>query len=152
VLCTSQHQGRRFLVENLRSVEPVVPTAVGRGCRAVGPDILCVEKVSHLKIPGELDGERLCRSCRRSVPPLHKPPVRFLTALPCFYARLKSRTPHSRAECDDSSSREVCNLNPTHSPSTRSQIHPALTKLVFCISDRRGSVKRTLCLKVVSYT
>jgi hypothetical protein len=45
-------------VENLRSLETVVPTAVGRGCRAVRPDILCVQKVSHLKIPGEFDGKR----------------------------------------------------------------------------------------------
>jgi hypothetical protein len=58
VLWISEHRGRRFLVKDLRYVEPVVPTAVGRGCRAVRHDILPVEKVSHPKIPGEFDGKR----------------------------------------------------------------------------------------------
>jgi hypothetical protein len=52
------HCGRRLLVKDLRPVEPVVPTAVGRGCGGARSDILCVEKVSHLKIPGQLDGKR----------------------------------------------------------------------------------------------
>jgi hypothetical protein len=71
--------------------------------------------------------EKLCRSCHRSARLLHKSPVHLLTALPCFYARLKSRTPQSRAECDDSSSREVCSWNPVSSFSPHSLAYASAT-------------------------